>query len=315
MNRSRHTPGFTIVELLIVIVVIGILAAITIVAYNGIQERARVSNLTSALSQAAKKLTVYQVDNPDIFPADKAALEAIGIKDSGSISYQYSRTSTAPDAYCITATTGTTSYKVSSTASTPSTGGCAGHGVGGIAAITNRVLNPSFENGTAANGANISASGGTRTFPASGGLFGSRYMRSTFSLATALGWGQFTDTLNVGTYTASFYVRSNITGGFQPYLEGTSARTTVTQSGNVALSPNTWARGWVTFNVTTAGNVKVGGYFTNTTTTPTVGTDYVDFDGIMVNEGSTLNNFADGLSPNWTWNGTPNAATSTGPPV
>ena len=32
--------GFTIVELLIVIVVIAILAAITIVAYNGIQNRA-----------------------------------------------------------------------------------------------------------------------------------------------------------------------------------------------------------------------------------------------------------------------------------
>lgn len=38
---TRKQTGFTIVELLIVIVVIGILAAITIVAYNGIQDRAR----------------------------------------------------------------------------------------------------------------------------------------------------------------------------------------------------------------------------------------------------------------------------------
>lgn len=37
----KSKSGFTIVELLIVIVVIGTLAAISIVAYNGIQDRAR----------------------------------------------------------------------------------------------------------------------------------------------------------------------------------------------------------------------------------------------------------------------------------
>lgn len=37
-----HKPyGFTIVELLIVIVVVGLLAGISVVAYNGIQGRAR----------------------------------------------------------------------------------------------------------------------------------------------------------------------------------------------------------------------------------------------------------------------------------
>ncbi|MFZ2836491.1 MAG: prepilin-type N-terminal cleavage/methylation domain-containing protein [Candidatus Saccharimonadales bacterium] len=34
--KYKQQSGFTIVELLIVIVIIGILAAITIVAYNGI---------------------------------------------------------------------------------------------------------------------------------------------------------------------------------------------------------------------------------------------------------------------------------------
>ncbi len=37
---AKH-KGFTIVELLIVIVIIGILAAITIVAFNGAQQRGR----------------------------------------------------------------------------------------------------------------------------------------------------------------------------------------------------------------------------------------------------------------------------------
>ena len=54
--------GFTIVELLIVIVVIAILAAITIVAYNGIQQRARVTALYSGIKQVDKSLHLYLTD-------------------------------------------------------------------------------------------------------------------------------------------------------------------------------------------------------------------------------------------------------------
>jgi len=53
--------GFTIVELLVVIVVIGILAAITIVAYTGISSRAVVSSLQSDLTSSAQQLKLYQV--------------------------------------------------------------------------------------------------------------------------------------------------------------------------------------------------------------------------------------------------------------
>jgi prepilin-type N-terminal cleavage/methylation domain-containing protein len=45
--RIKTRNGFTIVELLIVIVVIGILAAITIVSFNGITERARIAKAQS----------------------------------------------------------------------------------------------------------------------------------------------------------------------------------------------------------------------------------------------------------------------------
>lgn len=54
MNIKKQT-GFTIVELLIVIVIIGILAAITVVAYNGIQERARSSSGKTFASQIARR--------------------------------------------------------------------------------------------------------------------------------------------------------------------------------------------------------------------------------------------------------------------
>jgi prepilin-type N-terminal cleavage/methylation domain-containing protein len=62
MKPWAKQTGFTIVELLIVIVVIGILAAITIVAYNGIQQRGRDAQRKSDLVQIAKALELYRVD-------------------------------------------------------------------------------------------------------------------------------------------------------------------------------------------------------------------------------------------------------------
>ena len=55
-------PAFTIIELLVVIVVIGILATITIVSYNGITNKAIASSLQSDLANASKQLDLFQVD-------------------------------------------------------------------------------------------------------------------------------------------------------------------------------------------------------------------------------------------------------------
>lgn len=50
----QNTRGFTIVEHLIVIVVIGILAAIVIVAFNGVQQKARDMSREADISQYYK---------------------------------------------------------------------------------------------------------------------------------------------------------------------------------------------------------------------------------------------------------------------
>jgi len=61
LSKNKHTPGFTIVELLIVIVVIGILAVITIISFNGVQNRAYDIAIKSDLSNIADKLEFYRV--------------------------------------------------------------------------------------------------------------------------------------------------------------------------------------------------------------------------------------------------------------
>lgn len=71
INRSyiAKRNGFTIVELLIVIVIIAILAAITIVAFNGVQARARDAQRTSDLSTIAKALQRWSIETGQDFSA------------------------------------------------------------------------------------------------------------------------------------------------------------------------------------------------------------------------------------------------------
>lgn len=111
---ANKKSGFTIVELLIVIVVIAILAAITIVAYNGIRQRSELSAMQSTISQATKKIQLYAVDNAEQYPA---TLADAGVIDSGAITFQYSSdNTTTPKQYALTATRNKTdSYYVTST--------------------------------------------------------------------------------------------------------------------------------------------------------------------------------------------------------
>lgn len=60
---AAKQKGFTIVELLIVIVVIAILASITVVAYTGIQERTKNIAIQSDISQVAKLVEAYAAEN------------------------------------------------------------------------------------------------------------------------------------------------------------------------------------------------------------------------------------------------------------
>lgn len=59
---GERQKGFTLVELLIVIVVIAILATISVVVYSGIKERAGDAARGSSARQLQKILAIYQID-------------------------------------------------------------------------------------------------------------------------------------------------------------------------------------------------------------------------------------------------------------
>lgn len=86
----KSIKGFTVVELLIVIVVVAILAAITIVGYNGVQDRARKNAAMAELKAVSNKLETYYSANAG-YPAN---LAAVGVADAGGKTYQYTRTGT-----------------------------------------------------------------------------------------------------------------------------------------------------------------------------------------------------------------------------
>ncbi len=56
----KNRSGFTIVELLIAIVVIVILATISVVAYNGVQDRARNTYLLNDIESIKKTMEMYR---------------------------------------------------------------------------------------------------------------------------------------------------------------------------------------------------------------------------------------------------------------
>ena len=326
----RHSPAFTIVELLIVVVIIAILAAITVVTYTGIQTRARASAASSALSQAVKKLELYKVDN-SAYPTS-TNLASAGITNSNDTTYQYTSDGTT---YCLTATNVTISYYLNSTTTpTPTAGGCPGHGVGGNSAITNLAYNPSGMVNATGWSAWGGSSGGTISVSAVDAAWAAhgRAVRSTWTTANTnytgdLGWQVPTTgyTLAPNTqYTASWKVQTSKSQRLNPAVgnwgisgggSGSGTGIANSSSGVVVVSSLTPVTQWITF--TTGSNT----IFCKIFSTLTSGTgasywnvgDYIEVSDFMLVQGSTQYTFADGNSPNWVWNGTANASTSTGP--
>lgn len=119
MWAKKKNAAFTIVELLIVIVVIGILAALVISTFSGVQARARDADRSSDVNALKKALEAYKIDNgtyPAVCSADNAGCSTNDLASSlvpkyinaipldpqaPSVGYSYVRGTVASDSYAI----------------------------------------------------------------------------------------------------------------------------------------------------------------------------------------------------------------------
>ena len=319
-TSKLHQHGFTIVELLIVVVVIAILAAVILVAYNGITDNAKAAALKTNLSQATTKLETYKIDN-NAYPPDQATVASLLNLDPSTVLTYATNNSTSTPAYCLIAIKDSLQFSVSSVNNTPSTNGC-------IINLSDRPIPD-----TASQSDNIQwrlvgtywPSDSTSTIE-TGGWNGYAYLRKTI---TTTNHPTSSGTVVVGsnpdgnvpspsitpgaTYALSFWFRSSVAGNYQLYFRFRDASGAVVGDGfgpSIAVSAGTWARlSMVTQAPQTAATMQVR---TNGNPPDNIG-DTFDSTALLVTQGSTLYNYADGNSPSWIWSGTPNISMSFGP--
>ncbi|MCD8561495.1 prepilin-type N-terminal cleavage/methylation domain-containing protein [Candidatus Saccharibacteria bacterium] len=314
--------AFTIVELLIVIVVIAILAAITIVAYTGIQDRAKASAAQAAAKQAFTKIQGYAIENAENYPASPSAA---GLATGSGTTYEYRYDNTVnPKTFCLTATTNNVSYYVSSTTSAPTAGACAGHGVNGVAAITNLIPNPSIESSTSGYSASRSTVATSNAWAGSGSYSLRQTPTDSGSTDSFVSVGGDVGALRLGmeagkTYTFSATLRlsaaqtGTLFSGARTIRAFTKTASTSYVSNYSATAPN--QAGTTRLSTTFTIPVDATEAFLRLYSGALVNGGDSWWDDLMLTEGSSTPSFADGSSPGWIWNGTPNNSTSTGPPL
>jgi prepilin-type N-terminal cleavage/methylation domain-containing protein len=82
IERAEKNSGFSLVELMVVVVIIGILAAIAVVGYGKYIGRARLSEATAMLAEFAAKEQLYFLDNGQYMEAHNDTIAAKYPSDS-----------------------------------------------------------------------------------------------------------------------------------------------------------------------------------------------------------------------------------------
>jgi|GEM_PF-539161 len=324
-KQTSRLSGFTIVELLIVIVVIGILAAITIVAFNGVQNKAKVASLQSDTQNAVKSLELFKAESgTSQYPLTSTQAN---LKASANNSISYTGY-TASDGYCVqTANTsgGSTLSYYATNVTQLKQGTCT--------PITNIVTNPSLETATTGWSPQWFGSGGdgttTRTTSAAKcGAYGYRKQWTVSGAFQDIGFSYIQPTMTADkTYTFNVSQRSSFTTASRFWVDWRNSSnvslgsTTSTPSFLTVypMSPNIWKE--MTFVATAPGGTAsaaiVWGPYPYSgdpgygAAIPVGAT--LDTDCLLITESTSDKAYGDGASPNWGWTGTPHSSTSTGP--
>jgi len=74
--RLRNQRGFTLIELMVVIVILGLLATLVIPRFRGSTERARRVKAIAQMKSIETALRLYELDNA-LFPTTEQGLEAL----------------------------------------------------------------------------------------------------------------------------------------------------------------------------------------------------------------------------------------------
>ncbi len=77
-SLKNKQGGFTLIELMVVIVIIGILVAIALPNFIGAQDRAKVSSVKANMHTFQTALETYAVDWGGVYPADVTTLQTEG---------------------------------------------------------------------------------------------------------------------------------------------------------------------------------------------------------------------------------------------
>ncbi len=121
VSLKRNDSGFTIVELLIVIIVIGILAALVLVTFSGVQQKARNTERTTDIKAVASHLEVYNAQfgyypsGPNLNDAAFISGQLKGLDPASTCDPDDANVKTPPCAFVGTATNNP--YKYGYTAS------------------------------------------------------------------------------------------------------------------------------------------------------------------------------------------------------